>query len=77
MDQPTSPADPIGNASLAKRLRRVSREDAMQTLPFSDLAQAYRSGQAVYLGRGQWWDWAIDGIPEWLIPDLRDLGFLP
>ncbi|MCT0248119.1 hypothetical protein [Synechococcus sp. CS-205] len=63
--------------SLAARSRRVSREDALQQLDLATLAQAYRSGHSVYLGRGDFWVWAHDGIPSWLVPRFEDLGFLP
>jgi hypothetical protein len=55
----------------------MSREDAMQQLDLATVAQAYRSGEPVYLGRGDLWKWEQDGIPGWLIPQLQDLGFLP
>ncbi|SBO42268.1 hypothetical protein [Cyanobium sp. NIES-981] len=61
----------------ADRLRRVSREDALQALDLALIAQAYRAGEAVYLGRGDFWRWDQDGIPGWLVPQLEDLGFLP
>ncbi|QPN58430.1 hypothetical protein I1E95_09355 [Synechococcus sp. CBW1107] len=63
--------------SLAARSRRVSREDALEELDLATLAQAYRSGHSVYLGRGDFWVWAQDGIPSWLVPRFEDLGFLP
>ncbi len=63
--------------SLAARSRRVSREDALEELDLATLAQAYRSGHPVYLGRGDFWVWAQDGIPSWLVPRFEDLGFLP
>lgn len=63
--------------SLAARSRRVSREDALQQLDLATLAQAYRSGHSVYLGRGDFWVWGQDGIPSWLVPRFEDLGFLP
>jgi hypothetical protein len=63
--------------SPAERVRRVSREDALQALDLATLAQAYLSGEAVYLGRGDFWKWEQDGIPGWLVPQLDDLGFLP
>ncbi|MGC5197094.1 hypothetical protein [Aphanothece microscopica] len=55
----------------------MSREDALEQLDLSTVAQAYRSGEPVYLGRGDFWKWENDGIPGWLIPQLQDLGFLP
>jgi hypothetical protein len=64
-----------GNA--AKRARRLLREDALQEFDLGTLAQAYRAGQAVYLGRGDFWKWDSDGIPAWLVPQFEDLGFLP
>lgn len=64
-----------GNA--AKRARRTVREDALRQHDLSSLAQAYRAGQAVYLGRGDFWTWDSDGIPAWLVPQFEDLGFLP
>ncbi|MCT0218320.1 hypothetical protein KQ304_04775 [Synechococcus sp. CS-1329] len=63
--------------SLADRSRRVSREDALQRLDLSTVAQAYRLGHPVYLGRGDFWTWEKDGIPSWLVPRFDDLGFLP
>ncbi|TVS03944.1 MAG: hypothetical protein EA413_09860 [Cyanobium sp. PLM2.Bin73] len=64
-----------GNA--AQRARRTLREAALQELDLGTLAQAYRVGQAVYLGHGDFWAWERDGIPAWLVPQLEDLGFLP
>jgi hypothetical protein len=64
-------------ASPSERLRRISREDALQAIEPATLAAAFRQGQPVYLGRGQWWTWQRDGIPVWLVPLLQDLGFLP
>jgi hypothetical protein len=64
-----------GNA--AQRARRTLREDALQERGLGTLAQAYRAGQAVYLGQGDFWRWDRDGIPAWLVPQLEDLGFLP
>jgi hypothetical protein len=55
----------------------VSREDALEQLDLATLAQAYRSGHPVYLGRGDFWTWEQDGIPGWLVPRFDDLGFLP
>ncbi|MFO8237535.1 MAG: hypothetical protein R6U00_04610 [Prochlorococcaceae cyanobacterium] len=64
-----------GNA--AARARRMLREDALQEHDLGTLAQAYRAGQPVYLGRGDVWRWDRDGIPAWLVPQFEDLGFLP
>lgn len=61
----------------AERVRRAGREDALQGLDLSRVAQAYLAGEAVYLGRGDFWKWEVDGIPGWLVPKLQDLGFLP
>jgi hypothetical protein len=61
----------------AQRARRMLREDALQQHDLGTLAQAYRAGQAVYLGNGDFWRWERDGIPAWLVPRLDDLGFLP
>lgn len=61
----------------AARLRRISREDALEQVELATLAQAYRTGQPVYIGRGDFWRWERDGIPGWLVPQLNDLGFLP
>jgi hypothetical protein len=63
--------------SPADRSRRLRREDALQELDLATLAQAYRAGHPVYLGRGQFWTWDHDGIPGWLVPRFQDLGFLP
>lgn len=61
----------------AERLRRLRREDALAKVELATLAQSYRSGEAVFLGRGDFWRWERDGIPGWLVPRLQDLGFLP
>ena len=61
----------------ADRTRRISREDALEQFELALLAQAYLSNEPVYLGRGDFWKWDQDGIPEWLVPKLNDLGFLP
>jgi hypothetical protein len=63
--------------SPSERLRRSSREDALQAVDLAVVAQAYLAGEAVYLGRGEFWKWDQDGIPAWLVPQLADLGFLP
>ncbi len=63
--------------SPAQRSRRVSRVDALQDLDLAVVAQAYRNGHPVYLGRGDFWSWQSDGIPAWLVPHFEDLGFLP
>ncbi|EDY39169.1 hypothetical protein CPCC7001_2049 [Cyanobium sp. PCC 7001] len=63
--------------SPSERLRRSSREDALQAVDLAVVAQAYLAREAVYLGRGDFWKWDQDGIPGWLVPQLADLGFLP
>ncbi|QNI70435.1 hypothetical protein CyaNS01_01300 [Cyanobium sp. NS01] len=63
--------------SASARLRRSNREDALRQIDLATLAQAFLSREAVYLGRGDFWRWELDGIPLWLVPQLRDLGFLP
>lgn len=65
------------SALAAARLRRSNREDALQAIELATLAQAFLSQEAVYLGRGDFWRWELDGIPLWLVPQLQDLGFLP
>jgi hypothetical protein len=66
-----------GRRGAADRLRRLSRDEALQQIPLTTLAQAYRRGEAVYLRRGDFWRWERDGIPPWLVPRFRDLGLLP
>ncbi len=65
------------SASAAVRLRRSTREDALQLIDLANLAQAFLRQESVYLGRGDFWRWELDGIPLWLVPQLQDLGFLP
>lgn len=59
------------------RLRRISREDALEQVDLATLALAYLAGEPVFIGRGDAWRWERDGIPGWLVPQLADLGFLP
>jgi hypothetical protein len=61
----------------AARLRRIRREDVLETIDLATLSQAYLADQAVPLGRGEYWRWDQDGIPSWLVPRFQDLGFLP
>ena len=75
--RPSPAADGSMTSSPARRVRGVSREDALQDLDLATVAQAYHAGEAVYLGRGNFWRWDQDGIPGWLVPSLHDLGFLP
>jgi hypothetical protein len=65
------------HAAPAARLRRIQREDALETVDLATLAQAYLADQAVHLGKGDYWRWDQDGIPSWLVPRFRDLDFLP
>jgi hypothetical protein len=65
------------HAGPAARLRRIRREDALETLDLATLAQAYLADQPVHLGGNDFWRWDQDGIPSWLVPRFQDLGFLP
>jgi hypothetical protein len=74
---PPDPPSASRGGSPAARLRRIHREDALEQVELATLAQAYREGHPVYLGRGEFWRWEQDGIPRWLVPRFEDLGFLP
>lgn len=65
------------SVSPAARLRRLRREEALERVGLTRLAQAYLADQPVPLGGGDSWRWDRDGIPGWLVPQFRDLGFLP
>ncbi len=66
----------VAKGSAAARLRQINRQDALQEVELSRLVQAYTTGEAVYLGRGAFWNWDLDGIPNWLVPQFIDLGLL-
>jgi hypothetical protein len=61
----------------AERIRRDKRVEALQAIDRATLAQAYAAGEAVHIGRNDFWRWEKDGIPSWLIPCLEDLQLLP
>lgn len=66
-----------GREAPAERMRRIHQQDALRELDPALLAQAYCEQRPLYLGRGRWWRWEHDGIPQWLVPQLQELGFLP
>lgn len=66
----------VSKGSAAARLRQVNREDALQQFELAALVQSYLAREPLYLGRGNFWDWDVDGIPNWLIPRFQDLNLL-
>lgn len=66
----------VVKGSAAARLRQVNREDALQQFELTTLVQAYLARDPVYLGRGAYWNWDRDGIPNWLVPRFQDLNLL-
>lgn len=66
-----------GREDPAQRMRRIGQQDALRELDPALLLQCYGEQRPVYLGRGRWWRWERDGIPQWLVPQLQELGFLP
>ena len=69
-----SPRQPSSRLLASRRLWRASRGDSLANLPLAELAQAYLTGEDVYLGQGRWWRWQRDGIPGWLAPFLEESG---
>ncbi|MCP9848613.1 hypothetical protein [Cyanobium sp. Morenito 9A2] len=62
--------------SPAARLRQVNRDDALQDFDLSTLVQSYLAREPLYLGRGSFWNWDVDGIPPWLVARFQDLNLL-
>ena len=60
----------------SRRLWRASRGDNLADIPAAKLANAYLSGEDVYLGQGRWWRWKRDGVPGWLTPFFEETGLL-
>ena len=67
---------PVVEGSAAQRLRQINREDALEQLDLRQLVESYLRREPVYLGRGSYWNWDVDGIPAWLVPRFQDLNLL-
>ena len=66
----------VVKGSIAARMRQVNREDALQQFELTALVQSYLAREPMYLGRGSYWNWDRDGIPNWLVARFQDLNLL-
>ena len=64
--------------SARDRLQRIRREDALEEMDRTFVIEAFTRRERVCISKRHGvWDWDQDGIPEWLLPVLRDSGLLP
>jgi len=62
---------------LRERLRRIRRLDSLEAMDRMVVIQAWINREPVFLSKKLGiWDWAVDGLPAWLVAELQASGLL-